>query len=54
VLQTGRVTRFTYVDYIVMAVLSTFIPDYFLMDQTKASRLTITHFRPCPRLIWTL
>jgi hypothetical protein len=40
--QQGSDYSFTYVQYIIASILSTFIPKYFLLDQQKSSRITIT------------
>ena len=46
--QQGQGFRFTYNDYIIGAVLSTFCPKFFLLDQTRAARVTITQLPPLP------
>jgi len=40
--QQGSSFKYTYTDYIISAVLSTFIPAYFMLDQNKAARCSIS------------
>jgi len=47
--QQGNNFKYTYTDYIISAVLSTFIPSYFLLDQNKTSRITISPLPDIPR-----
>jgi len=47
--QQGNNFKYTYTDYIIGAVLSTFIPSYFLLDQNKTSRVTISPLPDLPR-----
>jgi hypothetical protein len=39
--QQGSNYKYTYTDYIISAVLSTFIPSYFLLDQNRTARISI-------------
>jgi len=49
--QQGNNFKYTYTDYIISSVLSTFIPSYFLLDQYKTSRITISPLPELPRQV---
>lgn len=44
----GSTVKYTYNDYIISAVLSTFVPQYFLLDQVRSTRIKMTTLPKLP------